>query len=195
MKILAKGGRSISIEFFAAVSPKYLHCKGWDFRPAKLIYFIQGSLGWWVGVSKQSRGHLLASCSETWEEAFRAQYAQLHNYNWRFQLLFVQNQLLEINCCRHISVNLALMPSSPRFPERRRRSRTLILEVTKEACQQLNSCFPTALLWEIWMQQPLTTIARFLKTSICLSSHRASIDAKLWILNRTQIQWRNLGLW
>ena len=41
------------------------------------------------------------------EEAFRAQYAQLHNYNQRFQLLFVQNQLLEINCCRHISVNLA----------------------------------------------------------------------------------------
>ena len=33
------------------------------------------------------------------EEAFRAQYAQLHNYNQRFQLLFVQNQLLEINCC------------------------------------------------------------------------------------------------
>ena len=57
-----------------------------------------------IGVSKHSLGH---SCLPSWEEAFRAQYGQLHNYNQRFQLLFVQNQLLEINCCRHISVNLA----------------------------------------------------------------------------------------
>ena len=56
-------------------------------------------VGWLVGVSKQGRGQLSGNLLEAArEEAFRAQYAQLHNYNWRFQLLFVQNQLLEINC-------------------------------------------------------------------------------------------------
>ena len=65
----------------------------------------------WSALRRESQRH----CWQVgaWEEAFRAQYGQLHNYNQRFQLLFVQNPLLEINfCCRHISENFAFISFS-----------------------------------------------------------------------------------
>ena len=65
----------------------------------------------WSALRRESQRHCWQVAA--WEEAFRAQYGQLHDYNQRFQLLFVQNPLLEINfCCRHISENFAFISFS-----------------------------------------------------------------------------------
>ena len=89
----------------------FLHCCTFAALHFYIILFLFFPIFVWSALRRESQRHCWQVAA--WEEAFRAQYGQLHNYNQRFQLLFVQNPLLEINfCCRHISENFAFISFS-----------------------------------------------------------------------------------
>ena len=143
----------------------------------------------WSALRRESQRHCWQVAA--WEEAFRAQYGQLHNYNQRFQLLFVQNPLLEINfCCRHISENFAFISFSHSHTSRSGRN-------SAPSSRKQRHMDTRELVSSIQVSQLLCGKFEYIQLTSALSKNLnlpvccRSIDAKLWILNGTQIQWGN----
>ena len=151
----------------------FLHCCAFAALPFYIILFLFFRIFRifvWSALRRESQRHCWQVAA--WEEAFRAQYGQLHNYNQRFQLLFVQNPLLEINfCCRHISENFAFISFShivthleaSEIVHRHLENRGIWTQGSLSAQFRFHNCFVENLNTSSWQ-------VRFLKTSICLSA-------------------------
>ena len=164
-----------------------MHCCAFAALYFYIFLFLFFPFFVWSALRRESQRH----CWQVgaWEEAFRAQYGQLHNYNQRFQLLFVQNPLLEINfCCRHISENFAFISFSHSHTSRSGRNSAPSSRKQRhmDTRELVSSIQVSQLLCGKFEYTQLTSaLSKNLNLPVCCRS----IDGKLWILNGTQIQW------